>query len=263
MFKVHLTKGKHVIALKVVSGRASWAAVFGNETEIERQKKQDANKRKTYLAPEGYVRSSAWMMLAAGNKLIWFFTYGKGLPPESHCMQELKRMGYFFRKYGDLFAEMRSPRKPVAVLASFTQTVYESININEISEYLLYQRRLGRSLLEKNIPFEFVSEEEIKNGYLKNGTDVLVISRQSWLPESAYNKIKKFVKNGGKLVITRDVELSFPGAIRTTVDKLPAVLMELTKKYPRFFRQRPYCQRNDCRKQQVADCLGKNIQDLH
>jgi len=168
-------------------------------------------------APDWFIRNQFYSWLAGGAKGIIYFSYPalKG-PYGLEAYQEMKSLGKIAKRYGPLFKNLERAPKEIAILVSF-------INNN------CFDKPRGgfyRTLLRAHLPVETICDEEIEGGRLSL-YKVLVLERINYLTEKIYQRIEKYIKKGGVVIIDRDSELNIPGAI---LARTPEELIQKVRK---------------------------------
>ena len=162
------------------------------------------------------VKGQYFNLLAAGASAIVYFNYP--LMPGTKAWEEFKNFAPLGVKFGPLLRN--SPKEPrqVAVLASFCDASYRwcksgGSNANYETIYM--------ELRKNNIQADFVSDEEIAAGILKNYR-VIVVGNDNYMLRSVQGKIQEFVNGGGTVLIDNNSKIAIQGAKATQVSQIPA-----------------------------------------
>ena len=162
------------------------------------------------------VKNQYFHLLGAGSSAIVYFSYP--LMPGTKAWEEFKTFAPLGVTFGPLLRN--SPKSPrhVAVLASFCDTAYRWCKSDGSAPNY---EALYLDLRKNNLQADFVSDEEIGAGILKNYR-VLVVGNDNYMLRSVQGKIQAFAAGGGTVLLDKASKLAIPGAKLTDVPQLPA-----------------------------------------
>ena len=137
-------------------------------------------------------------------------------PPET--LKALKGFAHdIMRPFGEVFRKIKTTPRKVAVLDSWASRVYGECPrpYNHYQNYFIYD---FYSLLNMaHIPADVVFEETVAEQGLDK-YDMVVLPCCGTLPESVYNKICAFEKNGGIVVSDQWLRVDIPNVIKFDFD---------------------------------------------
>ncbi|MFH1395300.1 MAG: beta-galactosidase, partial [Candidatus Omnitrophota bacterium] len=157
------------------------------------------------MSPEKYISSRLWESFIHGKDAIGFFMWARELNGERWEVlsrpEELEALGKTALNIRRLCADVvdfHTAPSQVVILYSVTSKLQTNIMdyINELEKVYT-----GLFFLDTNI--KFITERQIERGELGK-YKMLVVPRANYIEENAYEKIRKFVYNGGGLFVTNE-----------------------------------------------------------
>ena len=145
------------------------------------------------------VRNEFYYLLAAGAKgmIYWLYSEMTGTP----AWEEFKNLSRIGTRFGPLLLTLKQPSAKVGILASYCNASYGGGG----------NGRLYSAFSEAHIPVDFVADEEILAGRLKD-YQVLVLGSVDYLTQSVYDRITEFVNAGATVVTDGSGKIDIPGA---------------------------------------------------
>jgi len=178
------------------------------------------------------IRAQFWAEMAAGYDAFSWFSYGQpGTKSYWNCiaeapqtLAELVRVSQVLRELGPFFLRTDPTPQPVAILASFTSSVYATARRGPGQQEGAV-RLVGLALLAAHCPFECISEDEVLSERLAE-KKVVILSRVNYLPQSVYDRLARYVREGGR-VLSYDSPVQIPGAEVVPLEELAGRVRQL------------------------------------
>ena len=152
---------------------------------------------------EKYLKLKAHSGLGQGMKSIFFWSYGPTFVSTENYWSDLKshyegivKLNRSLQKTEDVLFPAKTVTDPVAILYSVSHDIWN----NDRQAAFVEKRLLWHSLRHQHIQPDFLREEDIENGKLR---DYKVLYITDWnLTRKASKTIDKWIKNGGILYLS-------------------------------------------------------------
>jgi len=184
-----------------------------------------------FVAPPWMIRQNYWNMLAAGYKLIAFFSWGdyvqaikKGRKKEAQAASAaLADCGRHKDWILPAAAFWQRPEVRNAVLYSFSTDAYEVLPVWRGGEHQEAVTAFYREALRQHVPMRIVSEEEIRAGMLKE-LDSLCLHGVSVLPKDVHQLIERYAAAGGAVYVPQGAKVGINHSRLAAFDTMLALI---------------------------------------
>lgn len=155
------------------------------------------------VSDDNYLRLKAYSAIGQGAKSIFFWTYGPTYIGTENYWSDLRseydgiaKLGRMLEKAEPVLNPAQPVRDPVAIVYSISHDIWHSDNAAAFVE----KRLLWHALRHLHVQPDFLREEEIEAGWLKN-YKVLFLT-DACLTRASSAKIDQWVRDGGVLYMS-------------------------------------------------------------
>lgn len=188
------------------------------------------------MPPRAYTRLQGWLALSHGiNSIGWFcYHWMRWTMPGTGAWEGVKEIGDIMRRYAPLLKQLRPKPAPIALLYNLSSESADFLRMkvriedhpwnppakgtSRLVVWRVYHA-LQEAYLEMKlagIPFDCIFEEHIKRGLLPY--KAIVIPNGTYLAPQIRERLERFTKDGGKVLVGKTATFELEGAEKLDVD---------------------------------------------
>jgi hypothetical protein len=198
---------------------------------------QDEGKRKVLgLSPDCF-RENLWMSVACPSHSIGLYGLGERKTElyDKTCDQVMTDTYALIQPIGTLVGDLPQEPAPVAMLETDgLNFIQPGITDDWVRHWIT--RNVSRTLARSRVPFDWIGDEHVKAGWLKQYKAVALPG--AWvLPEETHRALVAYAKAGGKVVADKSLRADIPGAQKLDIENQAGPQEALVKEWGRWGQQ--------------------------
>ncbi|MHB8997478.1 MAG: LamG-like jellyroll fold domain-containing protein [Armatimonadota bacterium] len=179
---------------------------------------QDEGKRKVLgLSPDCF-RENLWMSVACPSYSIGLYGLGERKTEvyDKTCDQVMTDTYALMQPIGTLVGGLPQEAAPVAMLETDgLNFIQPGITDDWVRHWIT--RNVSRTLARSRVPFDWIGDEHVKAGWLKQYKAIALPG--AWvLPEETHKALVSYAKSGGKILADKSLRADIPGVQKLDIE---------------------------------------------